>query len=506
MSSSKIIRLSSHSKRTDDLVSMLRNDNHFVTLLDKISTTADKITSQDVVLIIINYSSIVSAERKELTTLFQSARSKKFVIFDVPNDATRRQAFYRLGAYRIFRDSYEITDIFHFATNTLRKLETNGKLKEAHFSGSLQDFSLAGLINIFGREKRSGILRIRTNGSTGKIYFSDGNIVRAGSGNLGSDDAIFYMLTWTKGWFSMRPLPIKPFKSQIQLSNLGILLYGEQIANQYSDQINKLGGINRQLRVINQGDILQPEKDKIFVDFIQYLLTFRKIHEVVEFSPYALLETLDILEKLNGSKNLEFRETVSGIGEIYVEKAQKKTITTEHIFKAGEVKKLRKILSAKNLSGGKLLILGINTCGKTDFIRNFTHGSHGAVRTNQDLDFTKVDLDTDFHVQVFGLVIDKRLMEIVEKLSEGLLGYIFLVDAENPDEFEYTSYIITHLTNLFDVPWTIAVTNIDVKNVTLLKKIKSDIRVPDKRNLLICDVTNKDEVKKTILSMAITSK
>ena len=117
MISSKIICLSSHSTRTDELVSFLRKDNHFVTHVEKINAAAEKISSQDVLLILINYNSIVRAERNELATLFQNARSKKVVVYDVPNDATRHQAFYRLGAYRILKDTYEIADIFRFSEN-----------------------------------------------------------------------------------------------------------------------------------------------------------------------------------------------------------------------------------------------------------------------------------------------------------------------------------------------------------------------------------------------------
>ncbi|MCK5344354.1 MAG: hypothetical protein KAR20_13160, partial [Candidatus Heimdallarchaeota archaeon] len=324
--------------------------------------------------------------------------------------------------------------------------------------------------------------------------------------NLRGDDAVFYMLTWDKGWFSMRPLPLKASENHILLSNFGLLLYGEEISLQFKNLVNDLGSINRQLRVINQGDILQANLKTEFEEFIRYLNEFRKIHEIIEFSPYPMIETLTILKNLRKSKNLEFRETVSGIGEIYVEKVQKKTALSEQLLKNSEVKKLRKILNARELTSGKLMILGSNTCGKTDFIRNFNQGSHSGVRTNQDLDFTKIDLASNFYLQVFGIVLDKRLMEIVEKLSEGLLGYIFLIDAEKPDEFEYTSYIINHLTSMFDVPWTIAVTNIDAKDTRLLRKIQSSIRVPDGRNLLICNMTDKEDVRKTILSMVAMNK
>ncbi len=506
MASKKIVLLGSQNDRTNQLTSTLKNKEFSISIVKNIDQATDRLTSPDMVLILIDYVSIKSAERNDLAALFVNARTTKFVIYNVPNDATRRRAFYRLGTYRIFPDTYDIEDICHFCVNALKKVETNGKLKEAHFSGSLQDFNLTGLITIFGREKRNGVLRIRTNGSTGKIYFADGDIIHAISGNLRGDDAVFYMLTWDTGWFSMRPLPLKASESRIQLSNFGLILYGEQISRQFNDLVNDLGDIKRQLRVINQGDILQANSKTEFEEFIRHLNEFRKLHEIIEFSPYPMIETLTILKKLLKSKNLEFRETVSGIGEIYVENAQKKTASSEQLLKDSEVKKLRKILNARKLTSGKLMVLGSNTCGKTDFIRNFNQGSHSGVRTNQDLDFTKIDLAANFYLQVFGIVLDKRLMEIVEKLSEGLLGYIFLIDAEKPDEFEYTSYIINHLTSMFDVPWTIAVTNMNAKDSRLLKKIQSGIRVPDGRKLLICDMTDKEDVRKTILSMVAMKK
>jgi signal recognition particle receptor subunit beta len=506
MDSKKIILLSNQNDRSNELVSTLKSKDLFVSTVKNIDQATSRLTTSDIFMILIDYISIKEAERNDLKILFANSSTTKFVIYDVPDDATRRRAFYRLGTYRILPKNYNIEDIVFFCSNAMKKVETNGKLKEAHFSGTLEDFQLTGLISIFGRERRSGILRIRTNGSTGKIYFDEGNIIHAISGNLRGDDAVFYMLTWDKGWFSMRPLPLAVSENYIQLSNLGLILQGEQISLKFKEHINELGGTGRQLRVINQGDILQASLKTEFQDFIKHLAEFRKIHEIIEFSPYPMIETLTILQGLRKSKNLEFRETVSGIGEIYVEKTQQKVEQTEYLLKENEVKKLRKVLNAKDLTSGKLLILGSNTCGKTDFIRNFNQGSHSGVRTNQDLDFTRIDLATNFHLQVFGIVFDKRLMNIVEKLSEGLLGYIFLIDAEKPNELEYTNYIINHLTSIFDVPWTIALTNIDTKDSNLLKKIKSSLRIPDGRELHICDVTNIDDVRKIILSMATMNK
>jgi signal recognition particle receptor subunit beta len=342
--------------------------------------------------------------------------------------------------------------------------------------------------------------------SSGKIYFNRGNIYHAVAGNRKENDAVYYMLTWNKGWFSMRSLPSTEVRNKVSLSNIGLLLHGEQVCQEFSKKIYQLGGVANQVRIINQGDILQSKKDPVFMEFIGNLSDFRKIHEIVEFSPYPLIETLDMLINLNESNNLEVREAAELIEDLYVEKAREGIGLAELLLSSDEVKQLRKNLNAEKINSGKLLILGTNTCGKTDFIRQFNQGSLSGVRTNQDLDFTKIELVKDFYLQVFGIAIDKRLTEIIEKLSEGLLGYVFLIDAGKKEELEYTNYIINHLSSAYSVPWTIAITNIDKADSTSLKKIRSSITLPDKRKIDTCDVSDKEDVRGVIMSLRATKK
>ncbi len=501
MSVNQLLLISTKSSDSDELATNLKESGIKVTPVESIGDSGDRLANTEFELILINYSSILNADRKDLSDLFKTARKSKFVVYNVPADANRRLAFYRLGAYRILDHNSSAADISHFTKNALEKSETNGDMKEAKFSGSLEDFNLAGLINIFGKEKRSGILRIKTPVSTGKIYFNEGNIIHAVAGNRKADDAAFYMLTWNKGWFSMSPLPLRSVQNRMRLSNIGLLLHGEYIRTRFFEKINQLGGVNRQIRVINQGDLLQRQKDPVYAELIANMSLFRGIHEIIEFSPYEMIPTVDMLLQLNQSKNLEFRETAQEIGDLYVEESQDRLGIAERLLTDDEVLKLRKQLDAQSINSGKLIILGTNTCGKTEFIRNFNQGSLSGVRSNQELDFTKIELDNSFHLQVFGIALDKRLTEIVKKLSEGLLGYIFLIDAERPDEFEYTTYIMNNLISVNDVPFAVAVTNIASGDKKKLKQVTQNVRVPGNRQLRICDVSDKEEVKKVILSI-----
>jgi hypothetical protein len=51
------------------------------------------------------------------------------------------------------------------------------------------------------------------------------------------------------------------------------------------------------------------------------------------------------------------------------------------------------------------------------------------------------------------------------------------------------------------VPWTIAVTNIYNSTKKIPPKIKSGLELPKERSLLTCDLTNKDDVRKVVMSI-----
>jgi signal recognition particle receptor subunit beta len=501
MASQNILILSSQDSFTDNLVRLLKTEDLDMKVSENLVDAAGKISSFPVSLFLVNYNIILKAERTQLISLFKDARKTKFVLYQVPADATRRLAFYRMGAYRVLDELYDSNDVVHFCQNVLAGVEADGGLKETRFSGSLQDFNLAGLINIFGKEKRNGVLRIQTPLGAGKIYFNNGHIYHAVSGFRRGDDAVFYMLTWNKGWFSMRSLPLKSIKNRIQLSNICLLLHSEQIRNEFLSCLQELGGISKQIRVIHQGDLFQIEKDPVFKDFIEKMNEFRSIHAIIGFSPYRMLDTLEKLIQLKNSNNLDFREVAGELVDLYVDETHEGTGIPERLLSSKEIYQLRKILHAQELYSGKLLILGTKNCGKTDFIRVFNQGSRSGVRTNQDLDFTKVELDKDFYLQVFGIGMDKKLTGIIKKLSEGLLGYIFLIDAEQPDLLEYSNYLMNYLIKSYDVPWTCAVTNIDKKNTNLLRKIRTTLTIPAERDVLLCDVTSKDDIRNVVLSL-----
>jgi CheY-like chemotaxis protein len=101
------------------------------------------------------------------------------------------------------------------------EVETSHKLV-----GRLEEFSPVDLIESFGVERKTGILTLRNeNNRTGEIYFREGAVVNASLGNLKAEKAVYQMLPWKHGHFTMifKELNVA---DEISVSNLGLLLQG----------------------------------------------------------------------------------------------------------------------------------------------------------------------------------------------------------------------------------------------------------------------------------------
>lgn len=77
--------------------------------------------------------------------------------------------------------------------------------------GSLDEFGLATVLTFLDMERRSGLLSIRHEGATGRLWLCRGRVVRAridGSVRRMRKAAIFEMLTWGQGRFDFTLLQV----------------------------------------------------------------------------------------------------------------------------------------------------------------------------------------------------------------------------------------------------------------------------------------------------------
>jgi len=452
-------------------------------------------------IVLITHQSLAKVSKSNIKSLFNQADSQKILVYSVPNDATKIIAFYKLGAYRVLDESFDSTEIVEYINNLYYQHNNNDKHEETRFSGSLSDFSLADLINSFGRDKVSGVLRVYTPYCSGKIIFNKGDIDDAVSGFHYGEEAALFMLTWTDGFFAMRKCPIKSPKHKVQLSNIGLLLHSETVRNNYKDIIRKIGHTGVSIKLVNKGDVLAQLKNEYYKVVAKKIVNFTILQEVLAYSQINFIELANWLLDLKNNDNLDIRDDsgidVDSLPEL---ESNQKSGLVEHLLGAKEVDYLREILHAEEFSTGKLLILATDVMDKTNFIHILNRGDRTPVRTNRELDYTRINLDDYFSLNVFGVSLDQKLKDSIQKVSQGLLGYIILINAQKPENFEYANYIISFLNDTYTVPWTVAITNTDDDD-ELFSKVEKEITIPENRDLIPCEISQKDDIKNAILSL-----
>lgn len=73
------------------------------------------------------------------------------------------------------------------------------------FQGEIAGLSLADVIQIKGHNRYSGCINVEYNNQRGSIYFVDGEIIHAEQAEYSGEDAIYSILKWPGGNFSLAP-------------------------------------------------------------------------------------------------------------------------------------------------------------------------------------------------------------------------------------------------------------------------------------------------------------
>ncbi|MDZ7269747.1 MAG: response regulator [candidate division KSB1 bacterium] len=166
--------------------------------------------------------------------------------------------------------------------------------------GRLEEFSPVDLIESFGVERKTGVLTLHNeNNRSGEIYFRDGAVVNASLGNLKAEKAVYQMLPWKRGHFTMVFKDIV-VPDEISVSNLGLLLQGFKRMEERERLFKLLPSpettfvITETFRAILQKRELTTEVAR----FISLIDGRRDILQIIDESTYDDIKTLERLVKL----------------------------------------------------------------------------------------------------------------------------------------------------------------------------------------------------------------
>ena len=163
----------------------------------------------------------------------------------------------------------------------------------------------------------------------------------------------------------------------------------------------------------------------------------------------------------------------------------------------------------------KMVITGPFSAGKTQFIqsiseievvsteRKLTHARERAVKetTTIAMDFGRITVDDNLVLYLFGTPGQKRFEFMWEILSEGMLGFVVMVDATRPETFREARSILETFRAYAPTPYVVAANKQDLKDAWDIQDMRHALRLDGGTKILPCIATNKKHVKSVLLEL-----
>lgn len=229
------------------------------------------------------------------------------------SDVWNRVKSFKLGAKDYIVKPLHVKEIvarINMVLNRIEKRKTQEAEEKRKHTGRLEDLSVIDLIESLGVKRKSGVLTLTNeNGKTGQIFFSEGSIINATCGTMVSEDAVYQMVPWRKGRFTIVFKQVD-VPDEISVSNLGLLMQAAKRMEQRekilallpaSDCVFTLSDTFK--KIISKKGV-NPELEK----FVNLFDGVNDISRIIDASDYDDLRTLERINKLYKLGFLEVRD------------------------------------------------------------------------------------------------------------------------------------------------------------------------------------------------------
>src|SRR5918911_3408582 len=162
----------------------------------------------------------------------------------------------------------------------------------------------------------------------------------------------------------------------------------------------------------------------------------------------------------------------------------------------------------------KMVITGPFAAGKTQFIQSISEIEVVATErritdetarikdeTTVAMDFGRITVDEDLVLYLFGTPGQRRFDFMWEILSEGMLGFIVMVDSSRPETFREARSILETFRAYAPTPYVVAANKQDREDAWDLEDMRHALRLDSKVKFLPCIATDKATVKSVLLEL-----
>lgn len=162
----------------------------------------------------------------------------------------------------------------------------------------------------------------------------------------------------------------------------------------------------------------------------------------------------------------------------------------------------------------KVVVTGPFNAGKTTFIKTVSEitvlsterqvsdeSGEGGGETTVAMDFGRITVSDDIVLYLFGTPGQARFSFMWDTLSEGMLGFVLLVDASAPETMADAREMIDFFTQRSDVPFVVAANKVDDGDQEALSRVMADLSLSEDVPLLAVDARDRESVKSVLLGL-----
>ncbi len=162
----------------------------------------------------------------------------------------------------------------------------------------------------------------------------------------------------------------------------------------------------------------------------------------------------------------------------------------------------------------KMVVTGPFNSGKTEFIQTVSEidvvSTERKVTSDAEkikesttvaMDFGRITVDDELVLYLFGTPGQKRFDFMWEILSEGMLGFIVMVDSTRPETFKEARAILETFRAYAPTPYVVAANKQDMEDAWEIDDMRIALRLDPDVKLLPAVAVDRDSVKGVLLEL-----
>lgn len=163
----------------------------------------------------------------------------------------------------------------------------------------------------------------------------------------------------------------------------------------------------------------------------------------------------------------------------------------------------------------KIVVTGPFSSGKTEFIQSVSEinvvSTERKISSDEEqrvksattvaMDFGRITIDDELILYLFGTPGQRRFDFMWEILSEGMLGFVVMVDSTRPETFKEAQRILDTFRNYSPVPYIVAANKQDLDDAWPPEDLHIVLKIDENIKVVPCTATNKETVKQVLLEL-----